>query len=500
MRQIRTLILSLTLIFCTTISTVYAEQPALPFVETAKVYLNLLENHISKPQEKQLVQGALKLVSEEAEKQKKQLTVSADDDTYPEMESRLREWQTSYRIDEKTLNVWAIHGMLKTLDDPHTSFFTREELRRFQAGVENQLVGFGFRLRLQDGALVIREIVPQSPAAAVDLQKGDKLLAVDGLSLQGKSFEEAFALLKGEEESEAVLTVYKTAFKQEKKITLKRAYLSIPEVEGMRFVGNGIGYISFDTFGSDGAYQFRDKLAEFLKEKQPLQGLVIDLRDNGGGYLTTAGDIASLFMEDGLLMYTTDRNGVEIKTWVRNGRSITYPVRILVNEGTASASELLSGALRDHGIAKLVGAKTYGKGSAQQVIPLIDGDALKITLHEYFTPKHTVVNHVGLEPDFAVEDYISQVISALQSLGVKKFELSESAGEVKVNGVSFSTVNPMFQKNTSGLSIHNAVLAQLLNDSSINKEGYSLLASYQQRYKNFVVRQVDSETIALTIH
>jgi carboxyl-terminal processing protease len=497
MRQYAYMFLGLMLCLLTAVTPVHAAELTPPDAELVEVYEKLLDNHLSKPTPQQLVQGALKRVSEQAGiNRKMQFTVSIADDTLPELQFRLREWQTISRIDWKLINNWAIGGMLATLNDPHTVFFTKEELRRFEEGVENQLVGFGFRLRQQGDQLLIREIVTGSPAAASDLQPGDQLLAVDGLSLRGKSFEEAYAILKGEEGSEAVLTIYRPQLKQEKQIKLKRAYLSIPEAEGMRFT-DGIAYISVETFGSDAPVQVRDLLSQFSKGPQSLQGLVLDLRDNGGGYLRSALDIASLFMEEGLLMYTTNRNGVELETWVRNGRSVSYPVRILVNEATASASELLAGALRDHGIAKLVGTRTYGKGSAQQIIPLMDGDALKITLHEYFTPKRTVVNHVGLQPDIAVEDSLAQVIEALKSLGVKRFELRESGDEVKINGVTFPALEPLFKQESGGIAIRSAVLASLLDDQALSGKGYSLLKPYSEKAKEFTLTRQNNETILL---
>lgn len=466
-----------------------------PFAETAEVFQYVLDNHLSKPTAKQLVQGALSHVSEEAGRQAHlTLKPSADDDTLPEMEQRLAEWQRAARLDETALNRWAIDGMLATLDDPHTMFFTRDDLQMFEAGVENQFVGFGFRLRMQDGLLVIRDIVPQSPAAASELRKGDQLLTVDGKSLKGKSFEEAFAMLRGEENSEAVLTIYRPSEKREKQVRLKRAAVTMPEVEGDLFEGGAIGYVSLATFGSEAAVQLRDKLDQ-LSRIRPLKGLILDLRDNSGGYLSTARDVASLFMEEGLLMYTTNRNGVEVETWVRNGRDVGYPVRILVNEGTASASELVAGALRDHGIAVLVGTKTYGKGSAQQIIPLSNGDALKLTLHEYFTPKHTVVNHVGLEPDLAVEDYAAQVVEALRSLDVQAYRLTEENGDTVINGIAFPTVDPLFKRENGQWLVRAAVLSRLLGDSAVGKQDYVPIAPYLQRYKTLVLQQNNDQPV-----
>jgi carboxyl-terminal processing protease len=498
MRRFARVLLGLMLGLMAAVTPVQAIEPMPPETELVEVYEKLLENHLSKPSPQQLVQGALKQVSQQAALTKRvQLAVSSDDDTLAELKLRLREWLSATGVDWKTINTWAIGGMLAALHDPHTAFFTKEQLRRFQEGVENQLVGFGFRLRQQGDQLLIREIVPDSPAAASDLQPGDQLLAIDGVSLKGKSFEEAYGMLKGEEGSEAVLAIYRPQLKQEKSIRLKRAYLSIPEAEGKRFA-DGIGYISLETFGSDAPSQFRDLLTQFSQGPQPLQGLVIDLRDNGGGYLGSARDIASLFMENGLLMYTINRNGVELETWVRNGRSVSYPVRILVNGATASASELLAGALRDHGIAKLVGTKTYGKGSAQQIIPLLDGDALKITLHEYFTPKHTVVNHVGLQPDIEEEDELAQVVEALKSLGVKRFELRASGDETMINGVSFFALEPLFKQEPQGVAIRSAVLASLLGDEAVPDKGYSLLQPFLEQNKGIAYTRTHNNEMILT--
>ncbi|MFD2369689.1 S41 family peptidase [Brevibacillus sp. GCM10020057] len=463
-----------------------------PYQETEEVFYHVMTNHLSKPEAKQLVKGALQAISEQAEaKAHLSLPVSSEDDTLAELEQRMAEWQAKGKWDAATVNMWAIDGMLSTLNDPHSVFFTADELQLFQSDVENQFVGFGFRLRMQNDGLIVREIVPGSPAASSPLKRGDQLKKVGDISLLGKTFEEAYAYLKGEAGSEAILTVYRPSEQREFQVKLKRAMMSLPEAEGQMFSKDGIGYISLETFGSDGAVQMRDKLAEFARSGQALKGLVLDLRDNGGGYLSTARDIASLFMEEGLLMYTTNRNGVEVETWVRNGRDIGVPVRILVNGGTASASELLSGALRDHGIAKLVGTKTYGKGSAQQVIPLSDGDALKLTLNEYFTPKHTVVNHIGLTPDLVVEDYAAQVVEALRSLNVKSWELSDENGDTVINGVPFPTVDPLFKQGADGLQIKAAVLQHLLGDTSIGEKDYVALAPYLKSHPVLQLQRKD---------
>ncbi len=485
LRRLRILFFCLLLLFTIGTAPALADESGSRFREVEAVYKSLLENHISKPQPGQLVEGALQFVSEQLRAGGSHaFTYSPDDNTLAKMESRLQAWQQTSKMDWKKLGNLAIEGMLKTLDDPHTMFFTKEELKSFQADVENEVVGFGIRLRVVDGQPIIREVIPNSPAAMAGLNAGDILVSVDGVICKGKSFSEVFELLRGEEGSESAFAILPADGKAERKVKMTRAVLSIPEVSSARFAGD-IGYVRLDTFGSQAGPEFLQALL-LLQKNTALRGLVIDLRDNGGGYLNSARDLASLFIEDGVLMYTTNRNDIEVETWVRNGRTVNYPVVILVNESTASASEMLSGALQDYQIAKLVGTTTYGKGSAQQVIPLEDGDALKITLHEYFTPKHRVVNHVGLKPDVVEADDIGQVIAGLKLLGVSHFQLKETADEVLVNGVSFITVD-LFQQGAQGLSIRSAVLKQLTGDDTVGETGYTLLQPYLQKHKELKI-------------
>lgn len=456
-----------------------------PLAETEKIYEYLLDNHLSRPESVQLVKGALKQITEEAAKSKHLSLVSLDtDDTLEELETRLTEWHTEQSLDWDSLNKWAISGMISTLNDPYTNYFTKEQLKGFQSYVDNEFVGFGIRFRTVNGTFIVKEIIPDSPAAKAKMEIGDNVLAVDGVKLTGKSLEDVYRSLKGEEGTSALFSIYRPSTKKTIQLQMKREVLALPEVEAKRFTGP-IGYISLSTFGSEAGTQFRDGLAQIMNQKQPLHGLIIDLRDNSGGYLTAARDIASLFMEDGLLMYTVDRSGIQIETWVHNGRTVSFPVRILVNEGTASASELLAGALRDNGVAQLVGSKTFGKGVAQQIIPLEDGTALKITLQEYFTPRHTKVNHIGLVPEIQVNDDAAQVIEALRSLGVKRFEIREQQGEgIIINGVEFFSSSPLFKKESKGWAIRKEVLASLTGNHSIQGSGYVLLSGFTGKQLN----------------
>lgn len=461
---IRSVSLSLLLIFGTALPAAQAMGQPSNSSELDDVFSDLVSFHITTPKAAQLVNGALKSVSEKlANETKKAYLYKPDDDTLPVLKKRLAEWQKQSGYDQKKLERLAIVGMLGTLDDPYTMFFGKEELKQFQESVENEIVGFGFRLRMSGDLPMIREVIPDSPSEAAGVKAGDMLLSVDGTAMKGKTFDTVFTFLRGEEGAGASFVFYRADEKRQFTVSMKRAVLQIPETAVGRFTGD-IGYIRLDTFSSNAGEQFLKSLQSLNQSTRPLRGLVVDLRDNGGGYLSSARDIASLFMEDGVLMYTTNRNGIEVTTRVYNGRSVSYPVSVLVNESTASASEMLSGALQDHGIAKLVGTKTFGKGSAQQVIPLKDKDALKITLHEYFTPKHRVVNHVGLTPDVVVTDDIAQAIAGLKTVGIKQFTLEERDEEIIVNGVTFPATSSLFKKQGNQLQIRTGVLKQLQGD------------------------------------
>jgi len=447
-----------------------------PLAEVAEAYRYLLENHIDRPAPAQLVRGALAHVAKQAnEAGGINLKLDPQDDTLAELTARLQEWQQAHGLDWGRLHRWAIAGMVESLGDPHTVFFTAEELHQFHDELENETVGFGIRFVVRDEYLLITDVLPASPAEAAGINAGDYVFAVDGIPLAGSDLQATLDLLSGEVGSFAVLTVYKPEEKQMRELTLARAVLTVPEVRGARFSGD-VGYIHIATFGSDAAYQFRDELAR-ISAPAPLKGLIVDLRNNGGGYLISARDVASLLMEEGLLMRSVNRNGVEMELWVRNGRPVSYPVRILVNQDTASASELLAAALRDHQIAQLVGTTTFGKGSAQQIVSLDDGDALKITLEEYFTPNRAVVNQVGLAPDIAVEDEVAQVLAGLLSLGVREVELTETAdGRFTVNDVPFPLVRPVFIRGggtgAEQISVRGAVLAYLTGDRSLAAVDY----------------------------
>jgi carboxyl-terminal processing protease len=195
----------------------------------------------------------------------------------------------------------------------------------------------------------------------------------------------------------------------------------------------GVGYIRVTDFSSDAGDKFAARLAE-LKNKG-MRSLVIDLRNNPGGLLTSAQKIAEQFIKEGVLIHTKDRNNADDPVYIENGSTLNVPVTILVNENSASASEVLTGALRDYGIAIVVGMKSFGKGSVQQIVSLPSGGALKITVQEYLTPNMHKVNKVGLTPDIPADGEAAQMITALRTAGLKDIQLKADKHRLKINNV-----------------------------------------------------------------
>lgn len=504
LRRILTLFLAFALAFSLTLpaganTTEVTAESLPPLYKADQVFHLLVQNHLSKPSEAQLTQGALASFNRESAKnQYKPIQPTGSLVAWKDLLSLVEGWQKGTQADWNQINQWLIQGLVESLNDPHTSYFTKEEWKDFTNTIENRVVGFGFQMKREEDAFLIDEVYPQSPAQQAGIQPGDYLLKVNGVSLKGLAMEQLLELIRGEEGTEAILSIYRPSESRSMDISVIRGTFEVPEVSGARFQGD-IGYIQVLTFGSEAGKQFQEQLNKLRKKS--LKGLIIDLRFNGGGRIEAAEEIASLLMEEGVLMYTTNRNGLEFATWVRNGRDVEIPVRVLVNEWTASASELLAGALRDHNIAKLVGTRTYGKGSAQDSVLLADGDALKVTVIEYLTPTRQKVNGVGLKPDIEVHDDVAQVIETLLSLGVKRVEMRQVQDEVYINGVPFYTEKPLMKLSNNRVMIRKAVYGSLTGIKSIGTEGYTFIPNRKTaKWTSTVVKKKSELVVTFVKH
>ncbi|WP_334075339.1 MULTISPECIES: S41 family peptidase [Paenibacillus] len=325
----------------------------------------------------------------------------------------------------------AIRGMVYSLDDPYSDYFTAEELKEFENSVNQEFVGIGATLRFSGHKLYVTDVLPGSPAVASGLQKGDVIAKIDGEPVSGN---EDILRIQGEENTKVVLGV--TRGGQALSITVTRNPVSLPAVTGSYLPSGRIGYIAISSFSEKGDKEFSAELDK-LRDKG-IRSLVLDLRDNLGGYVETAANIAKYFMKSGTLMYTSGQNNELEAVTISGGQDIGIPVVILTNELTASASEILTGALRDNGIATVVGTKTYGKARIQNVFSLSNGSSLKLTVQRYLTPNREDFNHVGLNPDIEVKNNaVAQLITGLYKGGARSLEISGSPATLSVNGVSF---------------------------------------------------------------
>lgn len=304
-------------------------------------------------------------------------------------------------INEKDLINGAIKGYIDGLNDPYTEYFTKEEMEEFTVDVFGNFVGIGVHMinNTVDNTIVVLSPIKGSPAAAAGIQPGDIITKVDGIAFKGEDLSEASNKIKGEKGTTVKIEILRDNKSME--LDIKRDSIKINHVEAQVLEDN-IGYLVLNTFDEGCAKEFEEQYKEL--QKKNIRGLIIDVRSNGGGLVDEAIEIAELIApKDATLLITVNKNEKEEIEKCGRKPMIEVPIVMLTNSGTASASEILAGALRDNNKAKIVGTKTYGKGVIQELITLKDGSGIKITTAEYYTPNRKKINQVGIEPDVVVE-------------------------------------------------------------------------------------------------
>ncbi len=304
-------------------------------------------------------------------------------------------------IDEEKLEEGAIKGYFEALDDPYTEYISEEDMKDYLEDTKGNFVGIGIYMVKDESTNKIKVLAPikNSPAEKAGILPGDLIIAVDGTEYSADDMTVASNNIKGEEGSSVKLSILRGT--QSIEFEVKREKIIVNPVEG-KVIENNIGYIEFTSFDENTANDFKTKFEELKKQK--IKSLIIDLRNNGGGIVDEALKIADYIADKGsILLYEVDKNNNEKVEKSENNPIIEMPVIILTNENTASSSEILAGALKDLGKAKIVGTKTYGKGVIQQLLTLPNGSGVKITSEEYLTPNKTKINKIGIEPDEKVE-------------------------------------------------------------------------------------------------
>ena len=304
-------------------------------------------------------------------------------------------------IDEEKLKEGAIAGYIKGLDDEYTEYISKEDMADYMADATGNFVGVGVYM-VQDteaNKIMVLSPIKGSPAEKAGLQPGDYIIAVDGVTYTGEQMTEASNKIKGETGTTVKLQIQRKD--ETLDIELTRENIKVNPVEG-EVLENNIGYIEFSSFDDGTAEEFKAKFEEL--QGKGIKSLIIDLRNNGGGIVDEALEIANYILDkDSVILYEVDKNNNETVEKTTDDPIINMPIVILTNENTASSSEILAGALKDHKKATIVGEKTYGKGVIQRLLTLPDGSGLKITSEKYLTPNRTEINKVGIEPDEKVE-------------------------------------------------------------------------------------------------
>ncbi len=365
---------------------------------------------------------------------------AATQDQVNEVRQLLEEYHISKPTDEK-LSESEIEEMIDALDDPYTQYFSPEELQSFSNAINQSFVGIGIVMSQDDGITYLEDVVPDSPAFKAGLMPGDALVSIDGVAVAGKSIDAIQIMAAGKEGTNVNVGVKRGLVKLQ--FLVARTSMQLP-VTTSRLMGSGVGYLRLDSFSADAASKFKSQLQSL--EGQGMASLVIDLRGNGGGYVDQAQQIGALFVADGILAHVADRDGKDTPIEL-HGEKRDYPVYILVDGGSASATELLSGALQEYGVAKLVGTNTYGKGVIQQLIPVASGGTLKVTVQEYKTPNGKKVDKVGLTPDVAVSGGLQQLLAAYRLAGGGDIRLTVGRGALVVNGVRSPDAGSVVKKN-----------------------------------------------------
>ncbi len=297
----------------------------------------------------------------------------------------------------------AIRGMVSTFGDPNTAFIEPSLASVFREDMTGSFEGIGAAVRMDEmGRVVIAEPFVGQPAAKAGLLRGDILLAVDGVSLQNMSLYEAISLIRGPAGTTVVLTIFREGVDKPFDVSVVRARIEIKVVESKRLKGD-IGYVSLSEF-SRGASSKVAEAIRSLEAEGALKGLVFDLRDNPGGLLDEAGLVTSQFIGEGTITIERQKGGAEQAFEAQpGGVALDVPLVVLVNRGSASASEIVAGAIKDHGRGTLLGEQTFGKGTVQIPQTLSDGSELRVTIAEWLTPKKQQINGDGIVPDVYVE-------------------------------------------------------------------------------------------------
>ena len=306
-------------------------------------------------------------------------------------------------INESDVMDAAINGVLQYLD-PYSVYMNPELFESMQTDTKGEFGGLGIEVSMEAGVVKVISPIDDTPASKAGIKAGDYIIKINDVQVQGKTLMEAVKLMRGPIDSSIDLTIRRRGEKKIINKTIIRKMIQVQSVEA-KIIKNNIGYLRLKSFNSNSSKQLVEKIKNFEKSKK-LTGYILDLRNNPGGLLTQAINVTDFFLNDGEIVSTKGRKASENRRFfAKKGDKVKgKPLIILINNGSASASEIVAGALKDHKRAILLGENTYGKGSVQSIIPLSDGGGMRLTISKYYLPSGQSISEIGVSPDILVEE------------------------------------------------------------------------------------------------
>jgi len=364
-------------------------------------------------------------------------------------------------VDDKQLFEDAIKGMLAGLD-PHSTYLDSEHFTELREGTTGEFGGLGIEVTMEDGFIKVVSPIDDTPAAKVGIQAGDLIIRLDETSVKGLTLKESVDIMRGEPGSKLMLTILREGETKPLKIEITRAIIKVKSVKH-KLLEPGFGYVRVSTFQSRSADNVKEAIRALRIENDgQLKGLILDLRNNPGGLLNAAVDISDIFISKGLIVYTEGRVKGSNQKFKAKPTDLLKdaPLVVLVNGGSASASEIVAGALQDHSRAVIVGSKTFGKGSVQTVMPLTNETAVKMTTARYFTPSGRSIQAEGIEPDITLDKV---AISAQKASEFKSLREADLSGHLENNGDKKSAEDQAEKEDDTPLAVKDYALSEALN-------------------------------------
>ena len=369
-------------------------------------------------------------------------------------------------IDDKTLIEHAIVGLLSQLD-PHSTFLQKDTYQNLHEYTTGEFGGIGIEVSMEKGFVKIISPLDDTPASKAGIKPGDLILKLDQRAVQGMALEEAIKIMRGKKGSPVTLTIARENVQKPLTFTLIRAAIKTISVRE-KILHDDFGYIRIAQFQANTSKEFQKSIKTLQEKASPLKGLILDLRNNSGGLLPASVDVVDALLDEGLIVYTEGRALTSNSRFSAQAGDMLkgIPIVVLINGGTASASEIVAGALQDHRRGIIIGTQSFGKGSVQNVLPLNDGRGIKLTTARYFTPSGRSIQAEGIQPDILIERTERQP-KTQQSSGIKEADL---------NGHLSQKSEPTDKKDTGSQA------AEVINDNQIFEaltllKGLSILSS-----------------------